>query len=211
MGGRDAAGPDRRRLADPVARGRAVGRGRHLSHLLVAARPRRSVAWWSRPAHAPLLEPEPGADRAAAASRCISTTSCSRPASPTAAITVSWRSGEADLACRITHIPKIGNRRHVTLSAGGNDVSAAHPPSPFLLLARRQGSARGAADERVGRPGAAYDRVGGRGAIWRARRDRAGRAVRDRAGPAAADGAAVGRAVRGAGEVHAPVRPGADL
>ena len=48
-----------------------------------------------------------GADRADRRTRCTSATSSSRPGSPMAGDHYIVASGEADLACRITHIAKI--------------------------------------------------------------------------------------------------------
>lgn len=86
---RHAAGPDRRRLAAPVARGRAQGDRRYLPHLLVATRPRQSLAGRAHAActtargrhrvHAP---------RSRTRSMCAM--SCSRRVSPTPATIMSW-------------------------------------------------------------------------------------------------------------------------
>ena len=105
-GRRHAADPDRSTgWLTPVARGRAQGDRRHLPHLLVAARPRRSVRRWSRTSHDAAARSRTRADRAARrrdVPRNVVFTTGIADAGDHFVVA----SGEADLACRITHVPK---------------------------------------------------------------------------------------------------------
>ena len=106
---RHPADPDRgrrqARLADAVARGRAATDRRHLPHLLVAARPRRAVEGRPAHGHAPLIEANPELtepiEHQMYLHDVVFTTGIAD-----AGDHYIVASGEADLACRITHIPK---------------------------------------------------------------------------------------------------------